>query len=239
MTAENTQGKTNIYYVYLEMVLNKEAKYDVISGLFKGIMEVGGNTLVLLHGLKNSTDVLNLKYYNIMSIEERTGDYKNMLYLQAEANDQNTALSTLQTMYKELIAAGRGLINDGKIIDVNKYTNVPKEFLEGKPIGGTAGTGGNGVGNFSNPGTRYVATGSNYTKQPVIKKDPEPFIIKRTKNKKPTKAMLALMEEKIQQIREGTFEQELPEILGADAAGANDDKEDDFQDIYGAGGCMC
>lgn len=234
MTTAATQGKCKIDYIYLEMVLNQTTKYDVIAGLFKGILEKDGQKFILLQGLKNSTNVLSLKFYNILSIEELTGDYRNHTYLTSEKSDQDTAFEMVETAYNEIIEAGFCLPNDKKLIDVDKYSQVPKEYLEAEKIKSGSATSGSasGVGSFASPGVRYSGNGTTYVKNTTIKADPEPSLIKRTKSKKPTKAAIDIMFEKIQQIRAGNFVPELPETMGADAAGTTD-ADDDYSG-YGA-----
>jgi hypothetical protein len=48
----------------------------------------------------------------------------------------------------------------------------------------------------------------------TAKKDPTPATLSRTKSKKPTKTDLDLMQEKMDQIKAGTFVFELPETVG-------------------------
>jgi len=233
MTATNAAGSSKLHYVYLEMVLNKEKNYDVISGLFKGIIEKKGQKFVLLQGLKNATNVLSLKYYNLMTIEIREGDYKNFTYLTCETIDQEKGLEIVEEVYKRLTDAKMGVANDPTIIDIDKYTEVPADYKDGTPLNSSTATTGSasGVGSFATPGTRYQA-GNNYTKQTTVKPDPTPSAIKRTKNKKPSKALLDTMFEKVQQIREGVFEAALPEIMAEDDTGVTE-AEDVDADYYG------
>ena len=237
-----TQGVCKTNYVYLEMILNKDSKYDVIAGLFKGIVEKDGDKFILLHGLKDSTNVLNLKYYNIMMVEELEDDYKNMMYLNAEESDQKMAMEAVEKIYASLLAGGRGLANDPRILDISKFSDVPKEYVEGKPLEksttSTSSTTNSGVGTFANPNTRYVGNSGTYTKT-VVKADPEPSILGRTHNKKPLKAMLDLMEEKIDQIMAKNFEPILPETMGEDAEGTGiaEDVEDEAYYRQGCGFC--
>ncbi len=228
-------------YVYLEMILNKDSKYDVLCGLFKGITGIDGETYILLHGLKNSTNVLNLRFYNIMTIEELEDDYKNMTYLTAEDNDQKTALDMITALYKCLTDAGFVVRNDEKIIDIDKYTEVPEEYVEGKTIdkGTTATRTVPGVGTFAAPSTRYQGAANNYSKT-TIKKEPEPSNFGRMKGKKPSKESIDKILEKLDQIRAGTYKQDLPETLGEDDAGTTDADADDDGNInsyYGSGYC--
>jgi len=230
MTTEKSLCK--IDYVYLEMILNKENNYEVVSGLFKGIVEQKGDKFVLLHGLKDSTNVLNLKFYNIMTIEERTDDFKNMTYLTAKKVDQNLALTMLEAFYEKFTDAGYVLKNDPVIIDVKKFTEVPDEYLEGKPTSsGTAQSSSSGVGSFASSGKNYSRATSTYTK-PDAKKDPEPTVFGRVKGKKPAKNALENLQEKLNQIREGAFEPVLPETLGDVESTVADDEDEDEDDPY-------
>lgn len=242
----------NIKYVYLELILAKDTKCDVIAGLFKGLVEKDGDKLVLLHGLnKGQTNIVSLSFFNIMTIEEMEDeDYKNFAYLTAEKVDQETAIQLLEGYYENMIAGGYGLANDAEIIDIDKYENVPAEYLEGKEIKtevstgtgpGTGVTKPAGVGQFAAATNRYNQSSSTYTKAAVIKKDPEPTIFGRTDNKKPNKSSLEIMEEKLNQIMDGTYTAALPEIMDEDGEDAPDKSFDDEGQghMYGgwAGGC--
>jgi len=219
-----TQEVCKTSYVYLEMILNKDTKYDVIAGLFKGIIEKDDDKFILLHGLKDSTSVLNLKFYNIMMIEELEDDYKNMMYLNSEDSDQKMAMEEVEKLYSKMLEAGMGLENDPRILDIKKFKNVPKEYVEGRPLEkpATAHTT-SGVGSFANPNIRYAGAGGTYAKT-VVKADPEPSVLGRSQNglKKPMKASLDIMEEKINQIMAGTFVPVLPETMGEDVDGVGD-----------------
>ena len=236
-TAANSAGKCKTNYVFLEMVLNKDTKYDVIAGLFKGIIEKKGQKFILLQGLKNATNILSVDFYNIMMIEEREGDFKNLTYFTAEKIDQDIAEEMIAKLYENMLAGGMGLHNDPKIIDIDKYTEVPKDYLDGKPLQtGTATAGkASGVGNFASPHTRYQA-GTTYTKQTTVKADPEPSLIGRTKTKKPAKAALDIMFAKVQQVTAGEFEPVLPEIMGEDDAGVTEADDTETYGYYGAAG---
>lgn len=228
-------GRTK--YVHLEMVLNKDTKYDVVSGLLKGIVEKGDEKFILLHGLKDSTNVLNLKFYNIMTVEQLSDDYRNMMFLTHEESDQTVALESVESFYKELVAAGKVLGNDPTILDIEKYEGVPKEYLEGKPIEKNVTSSTTTVaGSYTAPCSRYTAAGTTTYTKTAVKKDPEPTLLSRTSSKKPTKAVLDLMEEKITQIMAGTYIPVLPDTMDEDedGKGVADDNDVDFTE-YGIG----
>lgn len=233
--AEKQHNTFKVRYAYVEMILNKETKYDVIAGLFKGIVEKDGASFILLHGLKGATAVLNTDFYNIMSIEVLEEDYKYMTYLTCESTDQELAFQMLDELYADFMKHDFGLKNDPTIIDIEKYSEVPKDYLDGKPLNKTAaasGTQAGGVGSFANSPKTYArnnsVAGYGVTN---VKKDPEPATFGRTESKKPTKTALDLMQEKIDQIKAGTFEYQLPETLGGEDAGTADD--DGYDDLYG------
>jgi hypothetical protein len=239
MTAENLAGKCEIDYIYMEMVLNKDTKYDVITGLFKGIVEKKGQKFVLLQGLSNTTNVLSTKFYNIMTIEVREGDYKNYTYLTCEKVDQDIGYEKIEKLAKTLLDNGFGVANDPEIIDTDKYKEVPKDYVEGKPLGnGTAQSGtASGVGSFASPHSRYSQGAHTYTKQTTVKPDPVPGLIARTKTKKPSKTALEEMLEKVRQVTADTFEPELPEIMGEDDTGVTEADDDDYAAGYYNGFC--
>jgi hypothetical protein len=247
MSEVNTQQQCKVRYVYIEMILNKETKYDVVAGLFKGIVEKAGEIFILLHGLKNATAVLNTKFYNIMSLEVMEEEYKNMTYLTSEVSDQELANQMLSELNILLLDNDFGMKNDTKIIDIEKYQDVPVDYKDGKPINkddAAAGAKASGVGSFAAPGTRYQppASGVLYSKTNATK-DPEPSIFSRSTTKKPAKANLELMREKIEHIMAGDYEHELPETVGdvpvnKDAKTADDD-DDYYDNMYGGQGAFC
>jgi hypothetical protein len=175
-----------------------------------------------------------------MTIEELEPDFKNMAYLTAEETDQKAGMKIVEKLYADLLAADFGLDSDPKILDIKKFSDVPKEYIEGKPLDKVTSTTStvSGVGAFAAPGTRYVGLAGTYNRtQP--KADPEPAVIGRTQNKKPAKAALDLMEEKIDQIMAGTFEPDLPETMGEDVDGtavAGEPDEETYYNNYGSCG---
>ena len=212
-----TQVACKTKYVYLEMILNKDSKYDVISGIFKGITEKNGDKFILLQGLKNSTNVLNIKFYNIMTIEDLEEDYKNMTYLTAEDTDQIIALSTVEKFYHDFLVAGYGLENDSTILDISKFSSIPKEYTEEKAVEKLTNSA-FGAGSYVSPSNRYTDHAGTYTKT-AVKAEPEPRVLGRSDSKKPSKNTLDIMEDKINQIMLGTFNPILPPTIGEDSDG--------------------
>ena len=225
-------------YVYVEMILSQNNKHDVIAGLFKGIFKKDDKVFVGLHGLNDATVILSLKYYGIMSIEILEEDYKNMLFLTSELKDQLDGAKILEETLAELLLAGMGLKDDTAVIDITKYQDVPTEYKLGKSIESTKAntstdtfkTTTGFVGNTH--ATRYQTNnnGTTYTKT-VVKKEPEPAVLTRTETKKPDKAALELMEEKLNGIIAGTFIPVLPETVTGEETEA--DLSNDIDEVYG------
>lgn len=248
MTLANEQKTTDIKYIYLEMIHVVGEKHDVVAGLFKGMIEFNGETLVLLQGLSNCINVVNLRFYNFMTIEVLGAEYKDMIFLTREEQDQESALKIVKAKFQELRDAGYAMVNDGNVIATNRYVDVPAEYLNGKEITSGAAKQAGGVGAFAGTQTRYTPNQynkQNFTKTPV-KKDPGPTAFGRTKTKRPTKDTLALMVEKIEAIKAGDAEVTLPELTvekeiyvdkAATTAAAYED-EDYYSNIYGAHGAM-
>lgn len=225
LEGERVMAQIDIEYVYVEMVLNKERKYEVVSGMFQGMKVRDGATFILLHGKKDVTNIINLRYYNIMTIEILHKDHKDMTYLTMKDDDQKAALLMLGSVYKTLLEDNLGQNKDGDLINVSRYTNVPEE------CGGTVVKQHsqdksthiqyNGVGNFANRSDT-----SAYRAQ-TKKKEIVPTVFNRSAgSKKPNKTSLELMREKIDQINDGNFECALPELIGAT------EEDDDITNTY-------
>lgn len=225
MTGVITEKECKTKYVYVEMIINKKDKHDVVAGLFKGMYKhKDGTEFILLHGLKDSTNMLNIDLYNVLSIEELSDGYRNMAYFTIEKSEKKKSLEKVDKLYKSMLEAGLNIDNDKKIIDINKYRDVPKEYVQGKPLDGGITTGG-GTYNQSHCGYSRTGASDDYSVNNTSKKDPEPTVIKRTSGKKPSKSDLKLMEEKINKIMENEYEPKLPETKGKCL---DDDDDDDY-----------
>jgi hypothetical protein len=222
-------------YVYVEVIIGKDIKtYDVAAGLFKGIAKIDGSYYVLLAGLNKATDCYNLDHYGIMTIEELERDYRNLIFFTAGETDQSAAVAELERLQSKLERADMVLSNDRRVIDVEKYTNVPAGYWRGEAIGKEdISAGVTGVGSFASSNTRIQKNKTTY-QQTQVKKDPEPAIFGRKKGKKPGKAALELMLTKIEQIKSGEVTPVLPEILGEDEDGVT---KAGYKDIYNNYGC--
>lgn len=234
-------------YVYLEMIHDKGTAQDVVSGLFKGFYVRNNITYVLLEGKKSCTTVLNVNFYKIMTIEVLEQDYKNMTFVTAESSDQREAMKQLQELHNKLLEAGFAYKQGSTILDVAKYEQVPKEYFDGAPPGSGRSAGGvvNNAGSFASNRNRYGkgATGTSYVQTPV-KPDPTPTFFERTKSKKPTKEALELMAEKIDAIRNGQAQPDIPEIIGpvetdAESSAADTEEYGLYGSYYRGVGSMC
>ena len=211
MTKVIQSKNIDIEYVYVEMVLNQEDKYEVVPGLFQGIKIKEGSTFILLHGKKDVTNIINLKFYNIMTVEVLHKEHKDMTYLTTSIEDQKAALCILNTAYNKLLESNFVSEKDSDLINITNYINVPEEYYE-STINNLKNVRDksthiqyNGVGNFANTNNSFQTQNK--------KKELVPSILSRNGSKKPSKNSLALMQTKIDQINLGKFEQKLPEIL--------------------------
>lgn len=202
--------ESQIKYVTMEMIRNNEKNLvakSILTGLFKGIRieqlnqaeDAEPDTFMLMQIKEKTLLTLCLKYYNILSLEKFDGTTKILNYFRASPEDQEKAFDAAATIVNELHSAGRTVADDAKIIDVGTYTQVPA--LIETPDTSTKST---------TTGKKTTIVKSHTTYKP---KEKEPSVIKRT-TKKPTKAMLGIMAEKIKAISEGTLEVKLPEIEG-------------------------
>lgn len=203
-------------YVYVELTYHKESKYDVIAGLYSGMIERNGHTFVIVDGLKGAKNIVNLKYFNIMTIEELKEDYKEFKFFHEKETD--LALEQLKSVHTSLSNSTMKMMVDGSsiIVDTSKYIEVPKAYIDCEQISKTVvngNVGSYGSGSTGTPINRYCNnTTSSYTCKPTYeKKDPEPALFSRKKGEKPNKTALETMEEKINQIMSGSFKPTLPD----------------------------
>lgn len=206
----------NIKYVYVELTLNKENKYDTVTGLFMGVVERNNEKFILVHGSKDTVAVLNTKFYGIVTVEILKDSLRELLYLKRIGEDQTTALQLLEETYAFLLKNDFGMKNDAKIIDIEKYKGVPDRYKEpvvdySAPVGGVKST--TTTNTTTTPYSHGTTTTYNYNTGTnyYTKKDPVPALLGRTKSKKPTKPELDALQEKLNQIKAGTFVFELPE----------------------------
>lgn len=191
---------SNNDYVYVEMIRDKGAdNYEVVAGLFKGMLEDDGQQYILLSGLKNCTECLWLGEWDFLTIEVLEKDFRNMTYLTNSETDQEAALEIIQALYTELKEAGLEEKAGCGIIDIDKYSYVPKEYLEGKAVD----TVNQNAGSYSNRNKHYgTTTGTHFTStKPKVK--PIPTAFKRSKSPKPTAAALAQLSDLMDAIGEG------------------------------------
>ena len=215
-------------YVYVEMALtgnrNKISTYEIISGLLKGIKTKDNSTYILLHGKKDATNIANLKFYNIMTIEVRHKEHKNMTHLTVKESDQRLAIKTLNAIYVGLLKNNFGANKDGSLVDIKKYINVPDEYyvnnLSSKPTHLSSKS----TPDYSRALDRTPAYNTSYNRNNNIatritgnvnvKKKLVPSIFSRLNgSKKPSKNQLSSMQKKIDLINSGKFKCNLPKTI--------------------------
>ena len=217
-----------VKYVALEMIYNKSDKYEVHSGLLKSMYGDEDDQFVAIQLAKNTMIALNLAHYNILTIEFVKEGYKNMSILTEDADDQKNGIKLVTELYAGLLEAGMGMSEDSEVIDIAKYTDVPGVYdvsstTQQKESGGVQTT------TPSIPRTQQTHSGyvptttttTTYTK--VEPKELVPTLMTRTVGKKPTKAQIASLEEKLNMIKAGTYVAELPPTAEGVAVDTDDD----------------
>lgn len=222
---ENTN--TDIEYIHIEMVFNQKGKpnkYEVVSGLFQGTKTHNDSIFILLHGKKDATNILNLDFYDIMTIEVRYKEHKDITYLTAKSNDQKLALTLLDTLHKNCLKDSSFKQNEEDLIKISKYINVPKEYYDTGTQLKTP--------EYVNKNYNTVANNSYNSNK---KKEIRPFVFGRVGTTKPSKNHLVLMQKKLDQINANEFECNLPDIFVENS----DIKDKNIHNLYDEIGNYC
>jgi len=234
--SETKVKESPIKYVVIEMIKSDETKLlssSIVTGLFKGLrvedmagsVTVGDKKEQLFILIEDKDKALLAKaidYYNIMSFEVYDGTTKVLSFYRASKEDQDKAFDQAAQIINELHAAQRTLTADDSIIDTSTYSSIPTIYGTGIINKSTAGT--QASSKFQGAGDRSTIHTQHNNKR-WVRKDPEPFLIKRT-GKKPSKAAMDAMREKVVQLASGDYTVTLPEIEG--------DDEDEPETIHGA-----
>jgi hypothetical protein len=150
---ELNKGEERVKFAHLELMKTDATRADEPkAGLFRGLKvrsegsdQAGKSKLVkyiIIGDQEKPSDVFsyNLGNYNIMSMTLKYGDTTELVVFKADAFDQKQALEVLGAVLKELQDAKFMVDNDPEIVDVKKYTDVPKE-LGGAKIGSSSAAG--------------------------------------------------------------------------------------------------
>jgi uncharacterized protein YaaR (DUF327 family) len=230
MSTKNNTCSTK--YAYLELVFEKDNSYEVAAGLFKGLLDIKGSKYILLQGTKDTVDVMNTNFYDIMTIEQAEEKIKSMVYLTNDKDDQKTAMQMLENIYKELIDGGKALENDPNIIDISKYSGVPKEYSIGS-------------NNSSVIGSTSIVNRSNMSTIPTVPKKNEgpkvAFIERDEGSKKPTTKELDTLSSMLDAIKTGKLKIDVPQLKGDESdeddgdnnnSNVNGDDDDNYEDYF-------
>lgn len=226
--SETKVKESPIKYVVIEMIKADETKLlssSIVTGLFKGLRveDMAGSAIegdkkeqmfILIEDKDKALLAKAVDYYNIMSFEVYDGTTKVLSFYRASKEDQDAAFDQAAQIINELHIAQRTLTADDGIIDTTTYSSVPTVYGTGIINKSTAGaqTG----GNFQGTGDRSTIHGNHHHNAVRWqKKEPEPCLIKRT-GKKPSKAIMDAMREKVIQLASGDYTVTLPEIEGDD-----------------------
>lgn len=229
-----------VKYVALEMICNKSDKYEVHTGLLKSVYGDENDQFIAIQTAKNAMVALNLDHYNILTIEFIKEGYKHMSILTEDAVDQKGGIKLVTELYAGLLETGMGMSEDSEVIDVAKYTEVPGVYAisdatqqKGGVVTQTTTTPSIHKSQQTYPG--YIpptTTTTTYTK--VEPKELVPTLMTRTAGKKPSKAQIASLEEKLDMIKAGTYVAELPPTV--EGAAVDVDESDPYnKGIFGVG----
>lgn len=213
----------HVKYMYVEVIRKKEGSAEVVGGLFKGIIKRRAHDFIVLGNNEdpvNKTHILNMHYYDTLMVEVLDDEYKTMLFLTADTADQEAALKVIQGHYDKFVAAGMILQSDDGIIDVNKYTEVPKDYRQSKPVDTkTADKKTTTATNYSKPANEYGSCAYNRPNHYVAKEiKPYAFESKTV----PSKAVIEEMISMTKAVTNGTFTFDIPHMSedGVAIAGA-------------------
>lgn len=207
---------SEIKYVLIEMIENDISKMSgdsIIAGMFKGIrvyQPPKEDMLILIEDRKEEViHLLNIAKYNILSLQRFDGYTKIIHCFRATKEDQESAISIISDMIKELNDADRTIDSDDNIIDTSTYASIPDDTTIIKQC-----TGAKNYARNNNTVHRPAHRCDNTKNVTVVPKEMQPKHFKRTK--KPSKVALDKMQKKIEEIRIGTYQVKLPVIKGDD-----------------------
>lgn len=243
--SETKVKESPIKYVVIEMIKADETKLlssSIVTGLFKGLRveDMAGSAIegdkkeqlfILIEDKDKALLAKAIDYYNIMSFEVYDGTTRVLSFYRASKEDQDAAFDQAAQIINELHIAQRTLTADDSIIDTSTYSSVPTVYGTGIINKSTAAT--QTGSNFQGAGDRSTIHG-NHNNTRWQKKEPEPCLIKRT-GKKPSKAIMDAMREKVVQLASGDYTVTLPEIEGDDddePVTVTDDYDEEYKAQY-------
>ena len=243
-------------YAAVELILKEKTNSSVISikkddievGLFAGMktdmeMEhVPSIHICLQQG--HTMKTFNVEKYNVLSIEAAHAMYKEELFFQANLADQVIAVNCLNELL-DILSNHSITSTDGKMLKVEKYTEVPDELAKGTRA---SSIGSKDISIYSTENSSYNRSGTMYNQNcgynskttyltPAEKKKlTKPTFFKRGTDA-PSKDLLETMKKNIDEIREGSYKQPEFPILTADTVTKNDiDDDTDDDNIYAQNG---
>ncbi len=232
----------DIKYVIVEMIENNQEKAvsdSIRTGLFQGIRshkssDKDNDALVILESKEKVLYLLNLRYYNILSLKKSDGSSKIATYFRASPDDQSKAFNMITDIMTGMHAAERTDKNDCTLINLETYSDLPDDFTSIKT---DIKAGGGSTISRSSVYTPKTISPIKKTVKPVITKNEiKPQFFKRG-SKKLSEADLKEMEKKIEEIASGKLKVELPVVDNDGEVGVGVDEDDyyDAQYMYCAG----
>jgi len=215
----------DLKYVIVEMIENNQEKAvsrSIRSGLLKGIKphkhtvkdKEKNDVLIVLSSKENVLYLLNLSYFNILSIKKSDGASKIATYFRANEDDQSKAFSIIADIVLGMHAAERTDKNDCNLINLETYTDLPDDFTTIKADDDTSTVSKSST--YNPTGNRNIGARSTVNRSAVVEKDEvKPQFFKRG-SKKPSEDALKEMDKRIKEIASGKLEIKLPVIVGDD-----------------------
>jgi len=212
-------------YCVIECIKKDGKSNKIERGMYKGFKEslevkthkgdeVGTkSTTGFLYIASNtkSTKTINLDFYNVLMIEVFDGANKTYTFFMYNESEQKMALGIVKeihTVFKDFVNSA-----DEDMIDVEKYTDVPKDLGgTGAVIKTSASYSSCGAAPFTGGVAHQDYYHSNQYTTRYVKKEPVPSFDKRI-GRRPTKKALDLMASKIDQIAKGEYKGKLPRTV--------------------------
>lgn len=221
----------SVKYVHLEIIEKGATRAsDPEAGLFRGMKtrsetkadaekpEVSQFIMIGEQGKPNDLKTYNLDAYNIMTLQTKYNDTKELIIFKASGEDQGKALEMLGGLMEDLRKEKRMIDNDPEIVDSAKYKEVPVDLMSGKPLPGATKT--FTPENFHSQSRCGFQHNDDWQKKADERKRLEeleskmrwtPTMIKR-KGECPGLKDLNLLRKKVAAIAAGDHEYELPKI---------------------------
>lgn len=217
---------------------------DIKHGLFQGFKEETdenkeSTALIYLdmHDKTSTMEAFNPKKNNVVYIEVGHGQYREEIFFQAKATDQQSAISILHELVT--ILKKEDMVKVGtSYIQTTKYTDLPQKFTDNKKSNNNSYSRSSSYGDTYN-NTIYNRPKTTYLTATEKKAKTKPTLFKRT-SIIPTEELLLLMKIKVQEIQKGDYKQPIfKKTKVEETKGANGKDWEEEEDMYKNFSPMC